>query len=188
MTVSRISLFPNRQDNHFTLSPRDFKQEWSVTVAKLGENQDITSKVASDIILKPSSFQRQRHVTPYLDKMVYDKSISFSCDEANYLHHRITDKNVSVTFSDTLHDIFAFDRHTYSGVRNYAASYVFPLTRLIHYLYIYSSISDYVHFGNTEALLLAVIPLAKEKCNLLKEKAFKTPAYVPVIYDHTFPD
>ena len=33
-----------------------FKQECSVIIVKLGQIQDITSKIVSDIILKPRSF------------------------------------------------------------------------------------------------------------------------------------
>ena len=58
----------------------------------------------------------------------------------------------------------------------------FSLARRIHYLYVYSNVSDYVRIGDTQAPLLAVIPFNPDVCvNLLQETTFKSPMYVPVI-------
>ena len=88
----------------------------------------------------------------------------------------------SITFSDTLRDIFAFDQNTYGGRGTFSASAVFSLSRRINYLYVYCDVNDYVRIGDTEAPLLAVIPFNPIKCiSLLQEKVFKLPMYVPVI-------
>ena len=48
----------------------------------------------------------------------------------------------------------------------------------------FTRVSAYVHIGDTEAPLLAVIPFQATKlCNRLKEKNLRHPMYVPVIAD-----
>ena len=97
----------------------------------------------------------------------------------------ITSKDLTITFDDTLRDIFAFDKNTYSGILTYTASGKFSLTRCIQYLYIYSNIATNVRIGNTESPLLAIVPFStSQSCNLLTEKIFKVPMYIPIKQSH----
>ena len=88
----------------------------------------------------------------------------------------------SVSFDNTLQDILAFDQSTYSGKGKWQASDVFSLTRRIHYLYVYSNVSDFIRIGDTQAPLLAVFPFNNKMCiNRLEEKTFHDPMYVSVM-------
>ena len=161
-----------------------FQEEWNVYIFKVDEVALPSRIVTNTIDLKPHAFHNHSDAVTYLNKLVEKENLVFSCDEANHLHLKITDENTSVTFDDTLRDIFAFDVNAFAGRGDYAASDVFSLTRRIHYLYVYSNVGDYVRIGNTEAPLLSIIPFATGDCDLLKEKVFKYPMYVRVIHDH----
>ena len=159
-----------------------FRPVWEVYLYHLNNIQVSTPKMSIPITLGSYSFQQQKDAIPYLNKVVNDPNITFSLTRNNVLKLKITDEKTSVTFSDTLRDIFAFDQNTYSWKGTFSGSSTFSLARRIHYLYIYSSVSDYIRIGDTEAPLLAIIPFNSDVCvNLLQEKTFKTPMYVPVI-------
>ena len=94
----------------------------------------------------------------------------------------IVEDDVEVTLSDNLRDIFAFDQNTFIGKGNYSGSGVFLLSRRIHYIYIYSSISGYVHVGDTQAPLLPVIPFqATNSSDNKRVKNFKLPMYLSLL-------
>ena len=139
----------------------------------------------STISLPPRSFNQHEDAVRYLNERMSDPHVTFSLHKSSVLQVNIADEETSVIFSNTLRDIFAFDENKYSGKGTFKASDTFSLSRRIHYLYIYSNIGDYVRIGNTKAPLLAVIPFTSETCNeLLLEKTYKTPMYVPVIKEH----
>ena len=169
---------------------RHFKSEYFVDVLHVDTIQEKTDMIQIPINLPPRTFKRFKDVTTFLNEKVKDFDISFYLKETNTIDARyaqvsINAKDTGITFSNTLRDIFAFDKNSYSGKGTYRASDTFSLTRRIHYLYIYSNVSDYVRIGNTQAPLLAVIPFTAESCqDLLVEKSFKTPMYVPVIKEH----
>ena len=167
-----------------------FKSEFYVDILHVDLIPEITDKLQVPITLPPRTFKRLKDVVPYLNEKVQDYNITFSLNETNtvrawYAQVSIGDKETSIIFSNTLRDIFAFDKNRYSGIGTFRASDTFSLTRRIHYLYVYSNVSDYVRIGNTKAPLLAVIPFTAEVCqDLLIEKTFKMPMYVPVIKEH----
>ena len=68
------------------------------------------------------------------------------------------EKEVEAMLFDNLRDMFVFDQNVLSGKVAFFDSDAFSLSRRIHYLCIYSTANDYVHIGDTEAPLLAVIP------------------------------
>ena len=162
-----------------------FKSEYYVNIFDVDTIQEVTTKVQLPISLTPRSFKRLNDVVPYLNEKVKDYHVKFSLTKTNALQINIADEETSIIFSDTLRDIFAFDQNKYSGNGTFTASDTFSLTRRIHYLYIYSNVSDYVRIGNTKAPLLAVIPFNVDACqDRLIEKSFKMPMYVPVIKEH----
>ncbi|MEL7306367.1 MAG: hypothetical protein AAGK05_00085 [Pseudomonadota bacterium] len=161
-----------------------FKPSWKVFLFQTKDVQLFMDKMSITVTLPPHVFQHHNDAVVYLNKNVNNSNISFSLDKNNILLLKIKDRNTSVTFSNTLRDIFAFDKNRYSGIGNYRSSDVFSLTRRIQFLYVYSNISDYVRVGNTEVPLLAVIPFESSKtCDSLVEKTFSVPMYVSVARD-----
>ena len=161
---------------------RVFKPSWKAYLYQLNDVEDFTKRMTIPITLSPHSFKRESDAISYLNEMMNDNKITFSLSKNKVLQVKIKDDDTRITFSDTVRDIFAFDQNTYKGSGTFTASDTFSLSRRIHYLYVYSNVSDYIRIGDTEAPLLAVIPFNQEKCvDLLQEKAFKVPMYVPVI-------
>lgn len=166
-----------------------FKWEWTIHIVQLNELVKETDKTIIPIQLPPRSFSQQSDAVPFLNnalrQSLKDFTITFSLEKKKILKLTLTDSTTSITFSDALRDIFAFDQNCYDKPGSYLASDIFSLTRRIHYLYIYSNVGAYVRIGNTEAPLLAVIPFDSDaRRNLLREKKFKNPMYVPVIAEH----
>ena len=152
---------------------------WTVDVYKLYKVDEHTDPLVQDIRLPPVSFQKHKDAVAYLNK--YIPGATFDMEKRNYIQVTIPNENVKVTFSDTLRDILAMDETTYTGPGRFTATGLFTLTRRIHYLYVYSSITDYVRIGNTEAPLLAVIPFSvSSTCDILKEESYKNPMYIPL--------
>ena len=163
---------------------KTFKSEWNVTLYPLIGIEVDPSRMQIPIVLPPRSFKQQSDAIPFINEMIKDSRITFSLSKSNIIEVFIADETIAIIFSDTLRDTFAFDNNRYAGNRLFRASDTFSLTRRIHYLYVYSNISDYVRIGNMEAPLLAVIPFSINSCkNILVEKSFKTPLYVPVIQE-----
>ena len=160
---------------------KGFKSPWEVYLYQLSDFHDAKQKMTIPFTLSPRSFKHENDVILYLNELVNDDSITFSLMKDNKLQMKIDAKATTVTFSDTLRDIFAFDQNSYTGKGTFVASDKLSLSRRIHYLYVYSNVNDYVRIGDTEAPLLAVIPFNPECLSLLQEKTFKMPMYVPVI-------
>ena len=151
---------------------------WEVYHYTLDEVQKHTDPMDENLTLPPISFQRQKDAVQFLNK--HCQPVKFSLDTEQHLQMTLP-KHMAITLSDPLRDIFAFDENTYRGAGSFKATGTFSLTRRIHYLYVYSSITDYVRIGNTEAPLLAVIPFAvSSSCDILKEESYKNPMYIPV--------
>ena len=112
------------------------------------------------------------------------KRIKFTCDQKIRLHLELAEKAVEVNLSDNLRDMFVFDQNTFIGKGTFSGSDVFSLSRRIHYLYIYSSVSTFVHIGDTEAPLLAVIPFQKPSLATDWKRRTLSTVYVVVITDH----
>ena len=159
-----------------------FKASWKVYLYHLNNIEDADEKMTIPITFPPQSFKEETGAVSYLNKIMNNSNISFALLKSKTLEMEIKNDDVSVTFSDTLRDIFAFDQNTFKGKGTFKASDTLSLSRRIRYLYIYSNLSDYIRIGDTQAPLLAVIPFNQEKCvNLLQEKVFKLPMYVSVI-------
>ena len=159
-----------------------FALPWEVFLYKLDDIQEVGQKMSLPIPLGPHSFKQEKDVIPYLNDIVKSANITFSLVGNNTLQMKIDSDTTSIMFSDALRDVLAFDQNSYSGKGIFLASDALSLSRRIRYLYVYCNVSDYVRIGDTEAPLLAVIPFNSEKClNLLQEKTFKLPMYVPVI-------
>ena len=163
---------------------RGFKTPWYVSIYKLDVIESESSNLTKAIILDRQQIRQHCDVISYLNAKIDDKRIIFSCNEANYLQLKITDKTLSVHFDDTLRDIFAFDKNDYTGQGEFSASDVFSLTRRIQFLYVYSNVGDMVRIGDTEAPILAVLPLANSSPCRLIERVFKSPIYVNVPREH----
>ena len=127
-------------------------------MATLKEEDSIRTQFKSKVImLKPWAFQHQQNGISFLSRSRSDKRIKFSCEKKSYVHFKIMEPDITVTLSDILRDVLAFDQSTFIWICDF--SDVFSLSRRIDYLYIYSSISDYVHISDTKAPLFAVTPL-----------------------------
>ncbi|MEL7196453.1 MAG: hypothetical protein AAFO96_28755 [Bacteroidota bacterium] len=184
MTSFRQAGFYSKRAVHFGDFDfgNSFRPAWDVFLFDITETEPDSDRMKFPITLPPHTFERQSDAIAFLNKAINDANISISLMKDGTLRLSITDEGTSITFSNTLRDILAFDHNTYRGRKAVIGSGTFSLARRIHYLYVYSSVSDYVRIGDTEAPLLAVIPFNPEVCvNLLQEKTFKTPMYVPVI-------
>ena len=154
-------------------------------IYSLDEIITYSSKVTRKVVLPPMLFKSQTAAMPFINDHINDKRITFDCNKKDYVSVNITDKNLTLTFDDTLRDIFAFDKNSYTGVGKFTASDTFSLSGRIQYLYIYSSISEFIRIGDTSAPLLGIIPFkTKDSCQLLTEKVFKMPMYVRLLRNH----
>ena len=152
---------------------------WTVRVYTWDKEDKHTDLMEENVTLPPIQFQRHEDALRYLNKHI--PYVSFTLSKQNYLQVDIPNKNVSITLTDTLRDILAFDENTYTGPGIFRATGVFSLTRRIHFLYVYSNLTEYVRIGNMEAPLLAVIPFSEsESCDILKEQSYKNPMYIPL--------
>ena len=157
----------------------NMKESWTVGVYELGKVEEHTTPLRQTLSLPPFSFKDHKDAVSYMNTHI--PQARFSIDDEEYLQLVIEDENIGITFTDTLRDILAFDKNSYNGAGSYKASGPLSLTRRIHYLYVYSSITDYVRIGDTEAPLLAVIPFSNNpRCSILKEEIFKNQMYIPV--------
>ena len=95
---------------------RGFKPSWYVSIYNIDVIESESSTLSKAVCLNRQQFRKHCDAIPYLNAMIDDKRIVFSCDKANYLHFKISDKNLSVHFDNTLRDIFAFDRNDYLGL------------------------------------------------------------------------
>ena len=185
LTFSRAGMYHSGNQNYVDVELHDKEHEWSITVIKFKDITVYQKNTTKIITLPPVSFGEESEAIRFINEKINDKRITFSCNAAKRITLNITDQMLKITFDDTLRDIFAFDKNTYSGVLTCEASDFFSLDRRIQYLYIYSNITDFVRVGNTETPLLGIVPFLKEKgCSLFKERIFKTPMYIRIIRDH----
>lgn len=155
-------------------------EDWQVIVMNIQGIEKIPIYHNITIELNSAYFQKRNDAVAYLNDVMNKHDVSFTLTKRNQLIMKINDAHTTITLSDTLRDIFAFDSSTYKGTAK--ASDIFSLTRRINYLYIYSNVSEYIRIGDTEAPLLAIIPFNSQGCvNRLQEKTFKNPMYVSVI-------
>lgn len=139
-------------------------------------------EITKDIKLKPEIFRNEEKAINYVNQCVANPNVHFSVSNKNYVTLNIKSKDVTVKFSDTLRDIFAFTKNTYSGIGHFMAEDEFSLTRCIDFLYIYSNISEYVRVGNIKTPLLGIVTLnAGRECNKLSEHLFNNPTYISLI-------
>ena len=194
------NVFPNNSAASFSTPIHDLislrgKWELALTSASFSNcintfhNDVITLEEKTDkenvlrhITLKSHIFQKASDAVFYINKCIDNKAVVFSLDERNYTILKITSKNVTVKFNNTLRDIFGFHKNIYSGVGEFKSVGTLSLTRCIDYLYIYSNISEYVRVGDIKAPLLGIVSFQSGKdCDKLKENLFNNPTYVSVI-------
>lgn len=190
------NVFPKNNASDFNTpldNPYDLKGGWEVALQNVtysgliytfnNEKMIISEKEKSDrtVVLKPIRFTTCTDATSYIMKKIDDKRITLTSDSKNRLKLRINNPQLSITFDDSLRDILAFDKNTYSGENTFYASDVFSLTRRIRFLYIYSNITDLIRIGNTEASLIAAIPF--NSANAINEVSFDNPMYIRVVTD-----
>ena len=163
----------------------EWDKPWVISFLTLKKVALYQGELVREVILPPCSFKREQDAIRLVNAKVNDNRITFACDKKKFISLYISSEKLTVNFDDNLRDIFAFDKNRYSGSNTYTASGVFSLWRRIHYLYIYSNLTDYIRVGNTESPLLAIVPMSHtDNCTLLKEKIFKTPMYIKVCRDH----
>ena len=156
------------------------ESEWFLTLYTIDEIfPHESSLLTSSMLLKPCRLTSSDQVVALLNKEIDGRGVVFSQDN-DKLKMEIKNRGTSIHFTDTLRDILALDKNTFTGKGTYEATGSISLTRRIRYFYIYSDIGDMVRIGNMEAPLLAVIPFQPKSCRVLTEKTFRTPMYVPV--------
>ena len=170
----------------FQFKTHTMKSKWYVSVYYLPiiECELCPPLFTRKIMLKPMHFNNHKDAIAFVNEQVKDERITFSSNEKNFVKLTIAHENITVKFSDTLRDIFAFEKNNYSSRGEFTSDDVFSLTRRINFLYIYSSIGDYVRIGNTKAPLLGIIPFQSNKNDeVLTEYVFENPSYVPLLYN-----
>ena len=157
---------------------KNFTKEFSVTIyptkCELFQNE-----LTENIKLESQLIPTPNHLVRYLNNKFKDRYVKFSCDNENVMSVDI-DENITIEFDDVVRDILAFDQNRYEGKKKVTASDKVSLTRRINYLYIYSNIGEFVHIGDTEAPLLAIIPFNPKTCGLLSEVNFRIPMYTNI--------
>ena len=160
----------------------NFKPPWEVHLYKLNTMRSETARMSIPITLGSLSFYQRQDAVTYLNSILAPHNVVIRLSKNNVLKMQFKDDKTRIILSDTLRDILAFPHNEYSGKGVWKGNGAFSLARRIHYLYVYSNVSDYVRIGDTQAPLLAVIPFNPDVCvNLLQETTFKSPMYVPVI-------
>ena len=154
--------------------------EWSVSILDVGLVGNYVEKIQTEISLGTRQFVKVAEVCNHLNEKVNDQRITFHCAEDNKIKLQLLDENLKVTFSNDLRDILGFDQNVYTN-GSYLARDTISMNRHINYFYIYSNIGDNIRIGDTEAPLLAVIPFNPKPCQIVTEKAFKVPMYVPIV-------
>lgn len=155
-----------------------FKNEWSVTLTQLNDILNATDPYEWVHRLKSKSFQEHMHAISYLNTL--DSDLKFSLNNEKKLTLEIKRNKMKVSFSPILRDCLAFDGDTCENKGKHLASGMFSLSRRISYLYIYSNVGEYCKVGDTHAPLLGIVPLEGEGCDIVQERIFQNPMYVPL--------
>ena len=160
---------------------QNYQWEWSVSILDVGFVGNYVEKITTEIPLGFRQFVKATEVCNHLNEKVNDQRITFHCTKENKIKLQLLDEKLKVTFSNDLRDILGFDQNVYTRSGTYLASDTISMNRHIDYFYIYSNIGDNIRIGDTEAPLLAVIPFNPKPCQIVTEKAFKVPMYVPIV-------
>lgn len=190
-TLQNALQFPQRglvYDQNAILQTRErinltnMKDEWFITTNYFRQTWPLVQSLnpTEYASIKPCRPTTLDDVISAIHKALPSNDIIFSHKNERILM-QIKAEGISITFSNTLRDILAFDENTYKGPGTFTSSDVFSFTRRIQYFYVYSNIGDLIRIGDTEAPLIAVFPFHANSCDVLKEKNFRTPMYVPVI-------
>ena len=173
------------QNLDYSFNDSNLKKYWALFIVTFKELSIHQSEDIRTVTLPPRPFDKESDAIAFVNSKLNDKHITLTCDVATKrISLNITNEKKTLTVDNNLRDIFAFDKNIYSGAVNYTAKRTFSLTRCIQFLYIYSNLTKYVHIGNTEAPLLAIVPFSNEKgCSLLHQKIFKTPMYIAINQD-----
>ena len=184
LTFMNSGMYHKGKQQYVSVWFGELDKAWVVSILTLKKMVTYQRETTRDIILPPCSFTRESDATHFVNQTINDTRIAFTCDTNKHVNLYIGSKALTVTFDDTLRDIFAFDKNSYSGLKTTIASGIFSLCRRIQYLYIYSNLTDFIRVGNTESPLLAIMPLSyNNECNLLNERIFKQPMYIRVSRD-----
>jgi len=163
---------------YWTKLEENMQEEWSVflhTLDDIGAENDLFPHL---ILLEPQIFQMRKQVVDYLNQKLKGVAIHFTLTSKDHLQVLIGQESISIEIDNNLRDIFAFDTNVMKGAGVFTASDSLSLTRRIQFLYIYSSISDSIRVGDTEAPLLAITPFALKSG--VTEKDFYNPLYTRV--------
>ena len=185
LTYRRASMFHKAYQKYRGFYFTDKSKEWVFTIITFEGIPIFRRDLKRTITLPTHSFENENNAVTFINQKVNDERIKFSFDTTTKrITLNISDKSLTLTVDNNLRDIFGFDNNSYSGILSYTAKRTFSLYRCIQFLYIYSSLSEYVRIGNTEAPLIGIVPFSHDnKCSLLKQKTFKTPMYIRVSHD-----
>ena len=184
LTFLRRGMYHPGAQQHLEASFNDVKNPWTITTIDFKTITLYRDKSRKIVTLPPRSFDEEKEAIQFVNNLINEKAITFDCDMKKRVILNISDPKFSVTFEDSLRDIFAFDMNSYSGKQSHTAKGKLSLNRCIEFLYIYANIIDHVRVGNTEVPLLAIVPFSNtDKCSLLNEKTFKSPMYIRVSRD-----
>lgn len=161
---------------------QQFKQEWSVTLVRVNEVCDASAPYEWIYSLKSKSFRDYTNAVKYLNTL--DSDVQFTLGDDKKLTLEIKAEEMKVAFSPVLRDCLAFDADSYDNKGKHVASGVFSLKRRISHLYIYSNVGEYCRIGDMQAPLLGIVPLEGEGCDIVQEKLFQNPMYVPLRSNH----
>ena len=184
LTFIRSGMFDRGNQRHFAAKFEGSTDPWILSILNLENIVTYENQKVREVVLPPTSFNLESDAVHFVNQRINDKRILFTCDRNKHVNLYINTKTLTLTFDDTLRDIFAFDNNSYTGTSTHIASGTFSLCRRIQYLYIYSNLTEYIRVGNTEAPLLALIPLSYNNSALhLNEKTFQVPMYIKVCRD-----
>ena len=162
----------------------DYRGEWKVTLYTIDNVSSLYSTLSDTCTLEPSVFSSYEQMKDFLKAKFKPFEIDFDLNSRDHLQVKIKDEDLSIEFDDTVRDILAFDQNTYTGKGVFSASDTPSFARRIQFLFIYSNVSDSIRIGDTEAPLIGVTPFKPKSCQVLTEKIFKNPMYIPVIQNH----
>ena len=157
-----------------------FKRKYHVYLYELFSVRPFNFHLTDTITLKRQQFLKEDAAIDYINDRLNNDRVSLKLKEDNTVQMTLARNNIGITFDNDVRDILGFDKNTYEGKGVYGSSAPLSLNRHIQYLYFYSDICDMVRVGDTQAPLLAVIPFNAKECQLLTEKRFTLPMYVPV--------
>ena len=130
MTFVRSGLYHKGSQQYVGAWLQEWDKPWIVSILTLEKIVTFESVKEREVILPPCSFNLRQDAIQFVNKRVNDENIKFTCAKNKRVSLAIASAQTTVTFSDTLRDIFAFDQNVYSGPKTYTAS-IFSLCRRI---------------------------------------------------------